>query len=52
MKKLVRRNYSLNQSLKAYGCECMCPVCSCKVINFLKIGNNFSDFYANASFVD
>lgn len=42
MKKLVRKNYNQEQSLHGYyyACTCLCAVCQCKVINFLRIGSN------------
>jgi hypothetical protein len=45
MKKLVRKNYDQTQSVHGYAkaCNtCLCAVCTCKVVNFLKIGSNSS----------
>lgn len=42
MKKLVRKNYSQEQSLHGYyyACTCLCSACVCKVINALSFGSN------------
>lgn len=45
MKKLVRKNYDQTQSVHGYAkaCNtCLCAVCTCKVVNFLKVGSNSS----------
>ena len=42
MRKLVRKNYSNEQSLHGYyyACTCLCAACTCKVINSLHVGSN------------
>lgn len=51
MKKLVRKNYTQEQSLHGYyyACTCLCAACTCKVINALSIGSNSASNGKNVS---
>ena len=53
MKKLAKKNYVQENSIQGYlNCLCWCNVCSCKVVNFLKIGSDQSSNGNGASTVN